>query len=432
MNEAQEPRFLFLSQILRRRVKDSEGRIIGRVHDLSALMEGIYPVTHAMVVTPRRRWNPRIAIPWKDVVTTTLTQPADIVIKVPTSALVPPPTPSENEFFLRKELLDNQIVDIRGRKVVRVNDVHLMCNNGEMRVVHVDVGLRGLFRSLGWEKGVDRIVAFFFPRASYLTKEHFVSWKYVQPVSVGSLKRGLLKLSVTMRKLSRLHPADLAEIMQDLDTHQRSALFQSLDPKAAANTLSESTPKMIRFLLETVDSEKAADLLEKMPPDEAADLLAGLPQEEAAELLKKMRPYEAKEVSELLGYEEDTVGGLMTTEFITVSQGTPARELMEKIRGEMAQVETIYYIFVTEENDVLVGVVTLRDLLLSQSDQRIGDFMMENPVSVRLEDSIESLIGLFSKYKVLAIPVTDAEGRMKGIVTIDDILAHVTKRRGHT
>jgi len=431
MNEKQEVHFLFLSQVLGRKVRDSEGKAFGRVHDLSAVMGEIYPVVQSLVIRSRGWRRPLLVAPCKDVEILCLPQKSDIVLKVSRTALSSPPPPSENEFLLRKELLDNQIVDTRGRKVVRVNDVHLMLNNGEVRIVHVDVGMRGLFRSLGWERIVDWLVRFFSPRARYLTQEHFVSWKYVQPVSASTLKRGLLKLSVTQRKLTHLHPADFAEIMNDLDTQQRSALFQSFDIGTAADTLSESHPRVQRDLLDTVGAEKAADILEEMPPDKAADLLADLPSEEASELLTKMKHDEAKEVSELLSYPEDTAGGLMTTEFIASSRESVVKDLMEKIRGG-ARAETVYYIFVTEGDNYLVGVVTLKDLLLSHSEQRVGEIMVENPVSIHPDEGIKGMIELFTKYKLLALPVVDAEGRIKGIVTMDDIMAHVVGQKRKT
>lgn len=425
MNQGHEAQFLFLSQILRRRVRDSEGKVVGYVRDLSALSGEIYPVTHAFLIVRGLMRKTRLSVPWEDVDLSSVTMSADILLKTPTQTLSPPLAPLENEFFLRKELLDNQVVDTRGRKVVRVNDVHLMLNNGEMRVVHVDVGMRGIFRSMGWEMAVDALVRFFSPHARYLTREHFVSWKYVQPMSVGSLKRGLLKLNVTMKKLSRLHPADLAEIMQDLDRHQRSALFQSFDIETAAEALSESHPRMQRHLLETVGTEKAADLLEEMPPDKAADLLADLPKEEASELLTKMEKDEAREISELLGYEEDTAGGLMTTDFMSSQRDIYIRDLMERMRGILPKTETAYYIYVVEQNGHLTGVVTLRDLLLSNPDQKVMEIVAENPVTIHPEENIRTMIDLFTKYKLRALPVVDAEGKIKGIVTVDDVLTHV-------
>jgi len=432
VNENQETRFLFLSQLLRRGVRDSEGNFIGRIHDLSALVGEIYPIIHTVLIRCGRLRRYFLVAQWKDVSIPNQPNLTEVALKVPRSSLVPTPVPLDNEFFLRKELLDNQIVDTRGRKVIRVNDVSLMLTNDEMRVVHVDVGMRGFFRSLGWGRLVDWIVKFFFPRARYFTRDHFISWKFVQPVSVGSLKRGLLKLSVTIKKISRLHPADLAEIMQDLDSNQRSALFQSFDLETAAGTLGESGPKLQRSLLETVGAEKAAHILEEMPRDKAADLLADLPEEEASEILTKMDQKKAREVSELLSYAEDSAGGLMTTEFISTAGDILVKDMMEKMRGELSTAETIHYIFVIGEGGILRGVITLKNLLLARPEQRIDEIMSEEPVSIHPEETVTRMIELFTKYKLHTLPVVDSEGRIKGIVTMDDIIAFAYGKKEST
>ena len=221
--------------------------------------------------------------------------------------------------------MDKQIVDTFGAKVVRVNDLHFLRIDSRLRLVHVDVGFRGLMRRVGWEKGVDQALRLLF---SYDLPNQFISWKYVQ-VLPGS---DPLKLSVSQKKLSHLHPADLADIMEDLSGRERSAIFHALDTETAAEALEEIEPKIQRELIETIPVEKASDIVEEMSPSDAADLLGDLPEEKAEEILGGMEQEKAEDLRELLVHAVETAGGLMTTAYLSLPPEMAVEQAISRLR----------------------------------------------------------------------------------------------------
>jgi len=311
-------------------------------------------------------------------------------------------------------LLDRQIVDTSGAKVVRVNDLHfLRVPTGDLHLVHVDVGFRGLVRRLGW--------------STTMGKEQLISWRYVQPLTLAATGESL-QLTVARKELGRLHPAELADILSELDGRERESLFRALAPEAAARALTEVEPKVRQRLIAGLPAERAADIVERMPPDEAADLLAALPQPQSELLLEKMERAEAAEVQQLLRYEPDTAGGMMTTEFVTLPSHLTAAEALERLRGLAREVELIYYIYLVDPAARLQGVVTIRHLLLFDPAARLEEIMRRDPVSVRPDDTPERVAEITEKYNLLAVPVLDAQGKLLGVVTVDDVLTHMTTR----
>jgi len=303
-----------------------------------------------------------------------------------------------------------------------VNDLHFLRAGPEMRLVHVDVGARGLVRRLGWQRGLDGLLRVVRPKARFLGAERFVSWKYVQALSPHP---AALQLSIPQRQLGELHPADIAEIMEELDATRRGALFAQLDVETAADTLEEADPKLQRELIEAVAPERAADIVEEMSPDDAADLLGDLPQEQAQEILSEMRREEAEDVKELLAYDEDKAGGLMTTDFVSLPKDLTAAAAFEAVRREAVEKQAIYYLYVTDAAGILRGVLSLRELILARPEQVIGEIMMEHPVTVQPDANLEAIASAAAKYNLLAVPVVDDKQGLLGIVTVDDVLDRV-------
>jgi len=281
--------FYFFSEFLNRRVCRSSGHRAGKISDLVVEKTEPYPMVIGMVVRTGGRQK-KFYLPWEKI---DRVEPEIILSQDDLQAYDRSP-PAENFVLLREEVMDRQIVDTFGAKVVRVNDLHFLRMDSRLRLVHVDVGFRGLMRRVGWERGMDQVLHWLF---SYELPNQFISWKYVQLLS-GS---DLLHLSVSQKKLSHLHPADLADIIEDLSGRERSAMFHALDTETAADALEEiDDPKIQKALIETISVEKASDIVEEMSQSDAADLLADLPKDRANEILEGMEEENAEDLRELL------------------------------------------------------------------------------------------------------------------------------------
>jgi CBS domain-containing protein len=337
----------------------------------------------------------------------------------------PPEAPVADRVRLAEEVLDRQIVDIGGAKLVRVNDLHFLEVKGALRVAHVDVGLRGLVRRLGWQRPVDLVVRLFKPRAPYLAHETFLSWKLVQPIESAP---GRVRVEVTQKALASLHPADLAEILEELDRAHREVLFRRLDVETAAEALEEAPTEVATELLEAVPPEKAADILEEMAPDEAADALSELPGETRAELLQAMEKPEAAEVRELLDYPPRSAGGLMTPELVELRPEATAADALAEVRRRAEELPLIYEVFVVGDG-VLKGLCTLKDLVAADPAAPLSRIMREVPAQVTADADLREVARAAAKYNLLSVPVVDLAGMLMGMVTVDDILAEVVDAR---
>ncbi len=410
---------LYLSQAIGRPVLDVAGEPIGKVADLIVAIGDRYPPVTGLVVRTTGR---EIFLPWSSV-----TSLDTINARLRTTALdIAKFRQRPNEIRLKQDLMDRQIVDIDGRKVVRVNDLLLDEVEGSLRLVAVDVGASGLLRRLGMErpwKTIARNLRLDVP-------ERYIDWEDVDPVerSIASVK-----LRVPHKGLAELHPADLATIIDQLSRADRVGVIQSLDDEAAADAIGEMEPETQVEVLGDLEPERAADILEEMDPDEAADLVADLDEETREEILGLMERDEAEEVQELMTYEEDTAGGIMTTEFVSVPAHLTAAQTIDKLRELEPNAETIYYVYVVDTAETLVGVLSLRDLIVAKPDMPISTFMYDEPVAVRTDSSKEEVTEIVARYNLLAVPVVDAEGRLQGIVTVDDamdtLLPHPARRR---
>ena len=413
---------LYLSQAIGRPVLDANGDPLGKVDDLIvAVGDSHPPVTGLVVVTDRRR----IFLPWSQVARFDASgaRLSGATIDITRFAQRP------NEILLRADLLDKQIVDIDGRRVVRVNDLRLDDVDGRLHLVAVDVGAAGLLRRLGIE-GAFRIVA---RNLRLPTPERYIDWEDVDPVETSIAS---IRLRVPHAGLTELHPADLATIIDQLAPRDRAGVLAALDDEAVADAIEEMEPETQVEVLEGLSPERAADILEEMSPDDAADLVADLADSTREELLALMEKDEAEELGGLLAYPEDTAGGMMTTEFVAVPADLTAAATIDRLRELEPDAETIYYVYVVDAAGRLVGVLSLRDLIVAQPATPIGEVMIDEPVVVGVLADHDHVAGIVARYNLLAVPVVDDAHRLVGIVTVDDaidtILPASRRRRGAT
>jgi Mg/Co/Ni transporter MgtE len=246
-----------------------------------------------------------------------------------------------------------------------------------------------------------------------------ISWNYMQPLRP---ELSAIALTVPRQMLSELHPADLAELISQVSREEGKHLFKDLDIETAAEALSELKPEKQAEIINSIDTEKAADILEEMEPDEAADVLSDLPTEKAKEILEAIDKEEADDIQELLGHEEDTAGGLMTNIFISYPPGISIAEAITRFRKDAEEIEAVYYIYIVDANEKLIGVTSLRDLLLADADQSLSDIMETKLKSVSPETDDMVVAEIISKYNLVALPVVDSENILLGVVSVDDVI----------
>jgi CBS domain-containing protein len=419
MDPAARWQMLYLSQAIGRPVRDRNGEPIGKVADLIVAVGDRYPPVTGIVVETERR---RIYLPWTSVEALDTAGARLQTATVDIEGFRQRP----DEILLRADLMDKQIVDIDGRKVVRVNDLRLDEVEGSLRLVAVDVGAAGLLRRLGVEGGFRTLARGLHRPVS----ERYIDWEDVDPVETSIAS---IKLRVPHGGLAELHPADLATIIDQLAPRDRAGVLASLDDEAVADAIEEMEPDTQVEVLEDLAPERAADILEEMSPDDAADLVADLSDDARDEILALMESDEKAEVQELLSYPEDTAGGIMTTEFVAVPATLTAAETIDRLRELEPDAETIYYVYVVDDDGRLVGVLSLRDLIVAPPVTAIGGVMIDEPVAVGVLADEDEVAEVVAHYNLLAVPVVDDDGRLVGIVTVDDaidtVLPNAWKKR---
>lgn len=402
---------LFVSEILKKPVLDPKGEEIGKVKDLVIVRGEPLPRVSALIIDRKKRL---FNLPWNDL---NIFNKRIISANVYGETLQPYEL-NEKDLILVRDILDKQIVDANGAKVVRVNDVKLQGYNSEAVLIAVDVGARGIMRRLGVERGGEDLMKLFKKHLPY----NLISWNYIQPLEPKLTK---ISLTVPRQMVSELHPADIAEIISQVSHKEGASFFKGLDVETAAGALSELQPDVQAAIITGMETEKAADIIEEMPPDEAADVLSDLPMAKAKEILESIEKEEAEDIQELLSHEEDTAGGLMINEFIAYLPETKVKDAIMKFRRDAEEVETVYYIYVIEANEKLIGAVSLRDLLLADPDARLTDIMETKLKTVTPDTDEMEVAEIISKYNLVALPVVDTEGFLLGIVAIDDVIDRI-------
>jgi magnesium transporter len=399
----------FMSELIGKPVVEVNGNRIGRLADLVASIRSdiALPQVAALVVN---RPGTQLAIPFADVAV--LAVPVILVNR--SLGDIKPYRTGSDDLYLARDVLDKQIIDTNGARVVRVNDLELARVNSHFYVANVDISGVGLLRRLGLAGLAQRLAG----RLRHDLPLNIISWDDVELLP----GHETMRLKVPGDRIAELHPADLAEILSDLSKVESGKLLESLDVKTLADTLEEVEPDFQASLVETMPDEKVADVLEEMAPDEAADLLAELPHDRSLELLNLMEQEDAEDVRKLLAYPDDSAGGLMTTEFVAVRPNLTAQQVLILLRETAHEAETIYYVYVTDAEQHLQGVFSLRELVLAQPRTPVAEFMHPRVITVCLEDEQDDIAQLVSKYNLLAVPVVDEQQRLHGIVTADDAL----------
>jgi magnesium transporter len=409
---------LFLTEILGAEVIDVRQRRAGTVRDVTVRVQEPYPVVTGLVTSRRKE----LVIPWSSV-RSFAAATREVALRSSREEIEHNQA-DPGDVWLARDVLDKQVVDTDGRRVVRVNDLQLAESGGAMLLVGADIGFRGILRRLGMEKLVKSLARLFGRDLPMV----LVSWDVVDAIAPGAGQGGTppaddaVRLRISGSRIAKLHPADIADIVEELGAKERRAVFETLTEEIAADTLEEMELEDQVSVIEHMDAERASDILEEMPPDEVADILTELPEDRAQQILGLMETEEAKDVQELLAYEEDTAGGLMTTEYVAVPDTLTAQECIETLRRMEPDAESIYYVFVVDPEEHLQGVLSLRDLIVAPPDKPIGEIMNRDVVTVRLEDGQKEVAAVLSKYNLLAVPVVDDEFRLQGVVTVDDAL----------
>ena len=402
----------YLTRMLGKPVTDSAGQPIGIIKDLAIATGEVFPrVTSVALVGPDKT---PFMLSWRKFVDSFDEDGAKLNTTAPELRFS---YQQPDEVLLARDLLNKQIVDTQGMKVVRVNDLKLSESRNQLRLLGAEVGTRGILRGI-WpplENATNAITRFL----GHPLRENLIAWNYME-----LLDRDLshVKLSVSHRRLHELHPADIADVLEQLSSPQRARVFQYLDDDQVADTISEMEDEIQAQVVDDFTDERASDILEIMDPDDAADILGDLPYDKAEALLRLMGVREARQVRKLLGYREKTAGGIMTPEITTVSEEMTAQEVIDQLRARASEAENVYYVYVVGARRVLEGVVSLRDLVVSPPETKVTEIIERDVFSVGPDDDQEQVAEIMSKYDLLALPVVDEAGRILGIVTVDDAL----------
>jgi magnesium transporter len=408
-----------LTALLGTPVTDAQGHLRGRLKDIAVATGPDAGKVAGLVLKTKTGLS---IVPSQEVMET----PAGTLELRSTAALVPLKQNEGSYLFLQQDLVDRQIIDIHGRKVVRVNDVDLewLGRGGAhlLRVAEVEVGLRGAFRRVF--KGVlprarlEAVSRKFSPRG--------IPWQFVDVIEVDPARR--VKLRIEHERLAEMHPSDLAEILEDLAPAEREAVFTSLDEEVAAEALEEVEPKLQKALLEKLDDERIADIVEEMDPGAAADLLAELPEEQSDAILEEMEPEERHEVEELLEFDEDTAAGRMTTDFVYLGMESTVGQAVQALRSFDGDPENVTEVFLLDDKRVLRGSVSLARVVMSQPETRLSVLAEARVLSCPADLNQNDLAEMFDKYNLHALPVVDAQGRMVGVVQADQVISYLREK----
>ena len=407
-------RLLFFTELISMPVFDLKGRRIGRVKD-AALVPLVHPSRiDRILVGGGYSW---LTLRYDQIRSVTLGEG----IHLSDEQLVPY---HDDEYMLRigRDLLDQQIIDVTGRKVVRVNDLTMTIvpENGRvsLTVSEVDIGMRSIFRRVF--QGV--LPPRWIRRLQQPIPPNSIRWEFANVVEPDPQRR--LRLNISYSKLEEMHPADLADIVEDLGPAEREAIFETIDSEVAAEALSEvEDPKMQANILESLEPEKAADIVEEMSPDEAADILNELEEETSEEILDEMDSADKTEVRELLEFREDTAGGMMNTEYVALHEYATITDAMAALRGNEDLLESLNTLFLIDGEEKLTAAVPLARVFIAPSGSRLKDLASDTLIHVSVDEWQDRVTETFDKYNLLTLPVVDEEGRLAGVITADDIIS---------
>ncbi len=400
----------YLSEVIGKPVYDATGDAFDTVSDL-VIYHGTERFPRITGILLRGDRSRVAIIPWDAVAELTA---SGIRLKVERRHLSPRPL-QPDEILLRDDILDGQVVDTDDIKVVRVNDIELRQTGSEVRVVGADVGTRAILRRLGLEPFVSGMLA----RAGRTLAVRVIPWNLVAVLG-GTMTP--LKLSISRQKLKDIHPADLADLLEELDRDERVEMMTALPDERAADVLEEAEPDVQATVIQELPSERASDILEEMAPDEAADVLGELPEARAEELIALMEEERAEEVSRLLQYPPDTAAGTMTTEYIALAESMTVEQVFARLRETQPDEEAINYLYVVDGHERLVGVLSIRALIAARPETQVSAVMRRDVITVGPDVSAPDVAATLVKYDLLAVPVVEESGRLIGVVTVDQVI----------
>ena len=396
----------FISEIIDKPVFDSNGKVVGKCKDCIVSAKRSYPVINAIVIRGNDKKD--INIPWEYI----KGSKNNIMLNTEFQS-VKKYYMGNRDIKLVENIFDKQLVDVEGKKIRRINDLEISPVDGHYRLIGVDVSFKGALRRLGLEKVASSL--------KINLQEDYIDWKDID-VSTSRDNVFNLKLNVHAYDLKKLHPADIADIVEKLSVKDSVTILNSFDDEVAADILEEISQENQACLLDEIDSKKAANILNKMSPDDATDLISCLPDSKSDNLLELMDPEESKDLKKLLKYPEDTAGGIMTTEAAAVFEELKAVEIIDKLKEIDKYSESIYYIYAQSKKGYLTGVASLKQVLFADPDKPLKDFMTKDVISVDVKENQLRVIETIAKYNLLAVPVIDNEKYLKGIVTVDDAI----------
>lgn len=399
----------YLSRILGNKIYDSSNNVIGKLKDLGIINELKNPKVVAVEAKTKDglkflNWNTFNITKQKGQYVLTCNKIVEIEV--------------DNVMFLAKHILDKQIIDVNGRKVVRVNDISMAKSNAGIFVIAVDIGIEGLLRRIGLAKPI-KSMGTNLPSSLML-------WNDVEAIFSGNEN---IKLSKSYNKLSILHPADLADIIEDFDPKTGITIFNSLDTAKAADVLEELEEDAQLNVIENLSTDKAADILEEMPADEVADILDGLSDDKAEEILSNMEKEASDEVRGLMEYEDDVVGSLMSTDYVAYNSSFTIDKVLISLRESQPEEDKMYCIYVIDNKNKLLGTVSLRDLVISKPEAALSSVMKKDLICMKDTDDVNDLIKNITKYNLVALPVVNETAELVGNVIINDIVYELLKTK---
>lgn len=398
----------FLSKVVNVDVYDEYGDCIGKLHDMYVMNEEGYP----KIIGYKLKKNGEIINYEFRYIEFSKEINGKIKIRIKGARNIMANTYS---YLLSKHLLDKQIVDLNGKKLVKVNDVRLAEIAGDIRVVAVDTGIKARARRYHCYE----FIKFLFKLVNKWPNDQLIMWDNLESIE---MVNSSIKLTVPYKKLSKLHPADIADLLENMNSGYRKKIFESLDENLAADTLEEIEPEIQAEILENLSHDKTVEVLDNMPNDEIADILDEVDDETAEKILINMEKEDADEIRTLMKYGDEAIGSIMNKDFISFNINITAEETIEILREMDPEEESMYYIYITDEDGKLDGVISLKNLICSDKDKYLKEIMDKNLVVVRDYEEINNAIDIATKYNLLSVPVIDKNDKFCGIVVINDII----------
>jgi CBS domain-containing protein/sporulation protein YlmC with PRC-barrel domain len=420
--------FVYFSQITGLNILDSKGQYVGRLHDIGMNPNSdVYPKASELILRRGSLAREYARVNWEDIASIE----KEIRLNIPGDRIKFSPGMPKSDFTLRRDIFDQQVVDIDDQRVVRVNDIYLLRVDNQLYAANVDVGLRAIFRRLGWTGIVDLVVSLFDPGSPYLNQEELIPWKATQILPKLGRMKSVLKLDVTKSKLSSIPPAALADIIQDLDLFARVSVFKSIDAALQNKVFTDMTLAYKAELIEQLSEGEAANLIANIPADEATDLLMKLPREKTHHLMGLLGTETNKKLRKLLGFAQNSAGGLMTTEYLYLKPNATVADAFQKIKDNINFPGTIFFLYIVDDDHKYLGTTSLRRFFNEDPQSLLLNTCYPENIHVYTDDSVEQVALLLERYKSSSIPVLNNQDILQGIITIDDVLEELISLAWH-